>query len=288
VATLRALKRRISSVKSVAHITKSMEMLSVVKIYHLRKKVEESVPYVERLRELLLSIASHLGTDMTNSPLFTVKPIQKILVVPLTSDRGFCGAFNTNVLGLAHRYINETGSEVVLGTIGNKATKEYKHQGFDIVFEFPKLLDRITYANARALSEQIKKLYISNTVQAVSFVYMEFQSVMRQETVVREMLPLISIKKSHEISLETFHFKPDPKYILDSLMDEYIDLFVYKVLLEAGASEQAMRRMSMHRATENADDLAERLTIRYQRTRQAAITKELTEITSGAEAIKER
>jgi len=152
----------------------------------------------------------------------------------------------------------------------------------------PGILDRLSFAQAQKLSRRIKEMYIAGDVQAVSFVYMEFQSVLRQESVVREMLPLVPIKKGHTIPLETFIFKPDPTAILGTLMDNYVDLFVYKVLLEAGASEQAMRRMSMHRATENAEDLGQKLTIKYQRTRQAAITKELTEITSGAEAIKER
>ncbi len=288
MATLRALKRRISSVESVAHITRSMEMLSVVKIYHLRKKVEESVPYVNKLRELLMSIASTISLDINISPLFNPREVQKTLVVPLTSDRGFCGAFNTNVMNLALNYEIQNRGEEIYGTIGKKAASELRHLGKEVNFEFPGLLDRITYQNAQLLSEQIKKLYISNQVQAVSFVYMEFQSVLKQETVVREMLPLSPITKSTHRNLETFLFRPDARSILDDLTSQYVDLFVYKVLLEAGASEQAMRRMSMHRATENADELAQKLTIKYQRTRQAAITKELTEITSGAEAIKER
>jgi len=288
VATLRALKRRIASVDSVAHITRSMEMLSVVKIYHLRKKVEESVPYVEKLRELLVSIASHTSTDLTINPLFIARPIEKVLIIPLTSDRGFCGAFNSNVMSLTKRYSEELGLKSIFATIGKKANAELIKQGHEISFQMPGILDKLSFTQAQILSKKIKEMYILDEVQAVSFVYMEFQSVLRQESVVREMLPLVPIMKGHSIPLETFIFKPSPAAILDTLMDNYVDLFVYKVLLEAGASEQAMRRMSMHRATENADDLGQKLTIKYQRTRQAAITKELTEITSGAEAIKER
>ncbi|HOR47155.1 MAG TPA: ATP synthase F1 subunit gamma [Caldisericia bacterium] len=288
MATLRTLKRRIASVDSVAHITRSMEMLSVVKIYHLRKKVEESVPYVEKLRELLVSIASHTSTDLTANPLFIARPIEKVLIIPLTSDRGFCGAFNSNVMSLTKRYSEELGLKSTFATIGKKANAELTKQGHEISFQMPGILDKLSFTQAQILSKKIKEMYISDEVQAVSFVYMEFQSVLRQESVVREMLPLVPIMKGHSIPLETFIFKPNPTAILDTLMDNYVDLFVYKVLLEAGASEQAMRRMSMHRATENADDLGQKLTIKYQRTRQAAITKELTEITSGAEAIKER
>ncbi len=288
MAALRALKRRIHSVKSVAHITRSMEMLSVVKIYHLRKKVEESVPYVEKLRELLISIADHISADITTSPLFLVKPVQKTLIVPLTSDRGFCGAFNSNVESLTKRYVEQLEGEKVFGTIGKKMANNLERQGNQVVIKKPGLLDHVTFAQAKSLSKEIKQMYVANDFQAVTFVYMEFQSVLRQETVVRQLLPSSSIKAGEKKSLETFIFKPDPSQILDTLMDSYLDLFVYKVLLEAGASEQAMRRMSMHRATENADELAQKLTVKYQRTRQAAITKELTEITSGAEAIKER
>ena len=288
MATLRALKRRISSVESVAHITRSMEMLSVVKIYHLRKKVEESVPYVNKLRELLNSIASTISLDMNISPLFNPREVQKTLVIPLTSDRGFCGAFNTNVMNLALNFEVQNKGAEVYATIGKKAAADLRHLGKEVCFEMPGLLDHISYQNAQILSEKIKTMYISNQVQAVSFVYMEFQSVLKQESVVREMLPLSPINKREHRNLETFLFKPDASSILENLTSQYVDLFVYKVLLEAGASEQAMRRMSMHRATENADELAQKLTIKYQRTRQAAITKELTEITSGAEAIKER
>lgn len=286
MATLRALRRRISSVKSVSHITRSMEMLSVVKIYHLRKQVEESVPYVEKLRELLLSISAHIHEDITVSPLFESRPVEKSLLMILTSDRGFCGAFNSNVTSISENFIE--GRNVILGTTSKKTAKQFKKHGHEFVIEEPGLLDHVTFSMAQKISDVIKRMYIADEIQSVSFAYMEFQSVLKQESVIREMLPLVPITKGYRKSLETFIFKPEPKDILDGLMSNYVDLFVYKVLLEAAASEQAMRRMSMHRATENAEELGQKLWIRYQRTRQAAITKELTEITSGANAIKER
>lgn len=286
MATLRALRRRISSVKSVSHITRSMEMLSVVKIYHLRKQVEESVPYVEKLRELLLSISAHISADITVSPLFESRPVDKSLLIVLTSDRGFCGAFNSNVTTLSQNFVCD--KNVVLGSTSRKTAKHFKKEGFEFVIEEPGLLDHVTFAHAQRISDVIKKMYVSNQVQSVNFAYMEFQSVLKQESVIREMLPLVPITKGEKKSLESFIFKPEPREILDGLMSNYVDLFVYKVLLEAAASEQAMRRMSMHRATENAQELGQKLWIKYQRTRQAAITKELTEITSGANAIKER
>jgi F-type H+-transporting ATPase subunit gamma len=263
-----------------------MEMLSVVKIYHLRKQVEESVPYVEKLRELLLSISAHISADTTVSPLFEARPVEKSLLMILTSDRGFCGAFNTNVTSLSHNFIENNNA--ILGTTSKKTAKHFKKEGLSFIIEEPGLLDHVTFSAAQKISETIKKLYITNQVQSVSFAYMEFQSVLKQESVIREMLPLVSITKGEKKSLESFIFKPNPQDILDGLMSNYVDLFVYKVLLEAAASEQAMRRMSMHRATENAQELGQKLWIKYQRTRQAAITKELTEITSGANAIKER
>jgi F-type H+-transporting ATPase subunit gamma len=263
-----------------------MEMLSVVKIYHLRKQVEESVPYVEKLRELLLSISGHISADVTVSPLFEARPVEKSLLIILTSDRGFCGAFNTNVTSLSHNFIENHNT--ILGTTSKKTAKHFKKDGYNFVIEEPGLLDHVTFSAAQKISDTIKKLYITNQVQSVSFAYMEFQSVLKQESVIREMLPLVPITKGEKKSLESFIFKPNPQDILDGLMSNYVDLFVYKVLLEAAASEQAMRRMSMHRATENAQELGQKLWIKYQRTRQAAITKELTEITSGANAIKER
>ncbi|HOO96281.1 MAG TPA: ATP synthase F1 subunit gamma [Caldisericia bacterium] len=287
MATLRDLKRRINSVRSVAHITKSMEMLSVVKIYHLRKKVEESVPFVETLRELLVSIASHLSLDIEVSPLFLSRPVENTLIIPLTSDRGFCGSFNSNVTDITNRFISQHQADIKIGTVSKKTSAEFSKHGQDIEFQYPGLLDRVTFENAKILSSRIKELYTSGQVQSVHFSYMEFQSVLKQESVVREMLPLAQIEKGKKRKLEDFIFKPNPKDILESLTDAYVDLFVYKVLLEAAASEQAMRRMSMHRATENAEELSQKLTIKYQRTRQASITKELTEITSGAEALKE-
>lgn len=286
MATLRALRRRISSVKSVSHITRSMEMLSVVKIYHLRKQVEESVPYVEKLRELLLSISAHISEDIIVSPLFESRPVEKSLLIILTSDRGFCGAFNSNVTAMSHNFIASHNS--ILGTTSRKTAVHFKKEGHGFAIEEPGLLDHVTFAAAKKISDTIKSLYVSNQVQSVNFAYMEFQSVLKQESVIREMLPLVPITKGESKSLESFIFKPNPQVILDGLMSNYVDLFVYKVLLEAAASEQAMRRMSMHRATENAHDLGQKLWIKYQRTRQAAITKELTEITSGANAIKER
>jgi F-type H+-transporting ATPase subunit gamma len=206
--------------------------------------------------------------------------------VVLTSDRGFCGAFNSNVTAISESYMEDRNA--ILGTTSKKTAKQFRKEGREFVIEMPGLLDHVTFARAREMSETIKRLYISNEIQSVNFAYMEFQSVLKQESVIREMLPLVPITKGSRKSLESFIFKPDPRDILDGLMSNYVDLFVYKVLLEAAASEQAMRRMSMHRATENAEELGQKLWIKYQRTRQAAITKELTEITSGANAIKER
>jgi len=287
VATLRDLKRRITSVKSVAHITRSMEMLSVVKIYHLRKQVEKSIPFVEKLSELLMSIADHLHSDINVGPLFETRPEKTTLLVPLTSDRGFCGSFNSNITSITRRFVNQSESEILLGTVSKKTKKEFEINGLEHAFSYPGLLDKVTFENAKMIASDVKKLYIENRVQSVNFAYMEFQSVLKQVSVVRQMLPLARITKGKKKRFEDFIFKPDPAKIIDSLTSTYIDLFVYKVLLEASASEQAMRRMSMHRATENADELSQKLTIKYQRTRQATITKELTEITSSAEALKE-
>ncbi len=287
MATLRDLKRRISSVKSVAHITRSMEMLSVVKIYHLRKQVEQSVPFVEKLQEMLISIANHIHADVNTGPLFESSPIEKTLLIPLTSDRGFCGSFNSNITSITRRFIEQSDVEVLLGTISKKTSKEFDKNGNKIVFSHPGMLDKVTFDNAQLIGSKIKEMYINGEIQSVNFAYMEFQSVLKQESVVRQMLPLARITKGKKRLVEDFIFKPEPAKIIDSLTNTYIDLFIYKVLLEASASEQAMRRMSMHRATENADELSEKLTIKYQRTRQASITKELTEITSSAEALKE-
>ena len=264
-----------------------MEMLSVVKIYHLRKQVEKSIPFVEKLSELLMSIANHLHSDISVGPLFETRPEKTTLLVPLTSDRGFCGSFNSNITSITRRFVSQSESEILLGTVSKKTKKEFDINGLEHAFSYPGLLDKVTFENAKMIANDVKKLYIENRVQSVNFAYMEFQSVLKQVSVVRQMLPLAKITKGTKKRFEDFIFKPDPAKIIDSLTSTYIDLFVYKVLLEASASEQAMRRMSMHRATENADELSQKLTIKYQRTRQATITKELTEITSSAEALKE-
>ncbi len=287
MATLRDLKRRIASVDSVAHITRSMEMLSVVKIYHLRKQVGKSIPFVNKLRDLLVSIAEHLNTDINTSPLFESKPVETTLMIPLTSDRGFCGSFNSNITDITKRWLTQNDTDVLMGSLSKNTTKELNHLGHNIIVNHPGMLDKVTFDNAKKLAGEIKTMYIENRIQSVKFAYMEFQSVLNQVSVIRQMLPLAEIKKAQKTSVEDFIFKPNPEKIIDSLTSTYVDLFVYKVLLEASASEQAMRRMSMHRATENAHELSQKLTIKYQRTRQATITKELTEITSSAEALKE-
>ena len=290
---LKELKNRISSVKSTRKITSAMKMVAASKLRRAQELAESSRVYADSLSFILSSLAGNTKNSSDLPEILTGRENSKIsLLIINSSDRGLCGGFNSNLFRNAKKWISDQqglGKSVKIMTVGKKASSFYKKTDLDIVASFEDL-----NSNDRQLqvSEEIKnkiiELFENNEIDEVSILFNKFVSAISQETTYQSLIPLSNDETSEEES-ETnnsvFEFEPDKNELLEYLVPRNFLTQIYRSVLESSASEHAARMTSMDNATRNAGDMIDRLTLTYNRTRQAFITKELIEIISGAEAV---
>ena len=290
---LKELKNRISSVKSTRKITSAMKMVAASKLRRAQELAESSRVYADSLSFILSSLAGNTKNSSDLPEILTGRENSKIsLLIINSSDRGLCGGFNSNLFRNAKKWISdqqEQGKSVKIMTVGKKASSFYKKTDLDIVASFEDL-----NSNDRQLqvSEEIKnkimELFENNEIDEVSILFNKFVSAISQEPTYQSLIPLSNDETSEEES-ETnnsvFEFEPDKNELLEYLVPRNFLTQIYRSVLESSASEHAARMTSMDNATRNAGDMIDRLTLTYNRTRQAFITKELIEIISGAEAV---
>ena len=290
---LKELKNRISSVKSTRKITSAMKMVAASKLRRAQELAESSRVYADSLSFILSSLAGNTKNSSDLPEILTGRENSKIsLLIINSSDRGLCGGFNSNLFRNAKKWISDQqgqGKSVKIMTVGKKASSFYKKTDLDIVASFEDL-----NSNDRQLqvSEEIKnkimELFESNEIDEVSILFNKFVSAISQEPTYQSLIPLSNDETSEDES-ETnnaiFEFEPDKNELLEYLVPRNFLTQIYRSVLESSASEHAARMTSMDNATRNAGDMIDRLTLTYNRTRQAFITKELIEIISGAEAV---
>ncbi len=290
---LKELKNRISSVKSTRKITSAMKMVAASKLRRAQELAESSRVYADSLSFILSSLAGNTKNSSDLPEILTGRENSKIsLLIINSSDRGLCGGFNSNLFRNAKKWISDQqglGKSVKIMTVGKKASSFYKKTDLDIVASFEDL-----NSNDRQLqvSEEIKnkimELFENNEIDEVSILFNKFVSAISQEPTYQSLIPLSNDETSEEES-ETnnsvFEFEPDKNELLEYLVPRNFLTQIYRSVLESSASEHAARMTSMDNATRNAGDMIDRLTLTYNRTRQAFITKELIEIISGAEAV---
>ena len=290
---LKELKNRISSVKSTRKITSAMKMVAASKLRRAQELAESSRVYADSLSFILSSLAGNTKNSSDLPKILTGRENSKIsLLIINSSDRGLCGGFNSNLFRNAKKWISDQqglGKSVKIMTVGKKASSFYKKTDLDIVASFEDL-----NSNDRQLqvSEEIKnkimELFENNEIDEVSILFNKFVSAISQEPTYQSLIPLSNDETSEEES-ETnnsvFEFEPDKNELLEYLVPRNFLTQIYRSVLESSASEHAARMTSMDNATRNAGDMIDRLTLTYNRTRQAFITKELIEIISGAEAV---
>ena len=290
---LKELKNRISSVKSTRKITSAMKMVAASKLRRAQELAESSRVYADSLSFILSSLAGNTKNSSDLPEILTGRENSKIsLLIINSSDRGLCGGFNSNLFRNAKKWISDQqglGKSVKIMTVGKKASSFYKTTDLDIVASFEDL-----NSNDRQLqvSEEIKnkimELFENNEIDEVSILFNKFVSAISQEPTYQSLIPLSNDETSEEES-ETnnsvFEFEPDKNELLEYLVPRNFLTQIYRSVLESSASEHAARMTSMDNATRNAGDMIDRLTLTYNRTRQAFITKELIEIISGAEAV---
>ncbi|MEM8882989.1 MAG: ATP synthase F1 subunit gamma [Planctomycetota bacterium] len=287
----KVIRKRIKSVSSTKKITRTMEMVASAKLRTAQQAVTGSGPYLEQLRELMREIGAS-GIDVSRWPQFEQREGKRTLLFVMTSNRGLCGAFNANLYRLAKNVYDrkiEEGREVVLYMTGRKGITAMRYQGVPLDKTYiDEVSDKPTPDDAEFFLDELSTPFLNGDVDEVVVVYPHWISMGAQPPTELRLLPIAPDESEGEADQNAIPplFEPDPEQILDQLLPLYLRQTVYSILTEAVASEQLARRMAMKLATDNASELVTALTRAYNQARQAQITKELSEIIGGAEALK--
>jgi F-type H+-transporting ATPase subunit gamma len=288
VPSLIDLRRRIRSVKNTEQITKAMKMVSAAKLRRAQERVIAARPYANLMREMLADLAAAAQSDerASESPWLAVREWKRIDLVFFSSDTGLAGAFNSNLLKAAQKFFADyKGAEVTLTLVGRKGRDFYRRRGAKILAEHINLPTRPAYQNAAAIAGEVIRRYRDGETDAVFVLNNEFKSVMSQKLSVLQLLPVALGDGKQEV--KDYIYEQSPVDMLDRLMPRYVEVAVFRAMLETIASYQAARMTAMDKASSNARDVIDTLTLNMNRIRQAAITKEIIEVVSGAAAASE-
>ncbi|RYG72313.1 ATP synthase F1 subunit gamma [bacterium] len=291
MASLRDIRRKIRVVKNIAQITQAMKMVAAAKLRRVQERVQKGKPYANTMAELVGALAPSVK-DFSH-PLLTVRPTENVMVVAIAGDKGLCGAYNTNILRVSHRFLDqkiaELGKEhVKLVTIGRKANEYFAKRGYVAESQFPGIGPETPYEQIRAISNTLTGEFSIGQVDEVYVCYTEFVSALVQRPETVKFLPIeppSTEEGKEDAGGSDFIFEPKIEDLLGVLLPRYVETRVYQLLLEATASEFGARMTAMSNATKNANDQIDSLTLVANRTRQAGITKELLDIIGGSEAI---
>ena len=291
MATLDDLKKRIASVKSTQKITKAMKMVAAAKLRRAQENAEKGRPYSEKMNNIILNLSSGIS-DKENAPkLLSGTGEDKVhLCIVLTSDRGLCGGFNTNIIKKAKTYfqkISDEGKTLKIITVGSKGYDQLKRVYKDAIVERISFKDSktINYLDAEKVGKMIIQNFEKEEFDVCTIFYNKFKNVITQIPQEQQIIPLKTSEAEENSSEDNYEFEPDEDEILSNLLPKNISTQIFKAMLENSASEQGSRMSAMDNATRNAGEMVDKLTIEYNRSRQAAITKELIEIISGAESL---
>ena len=313
--SLKAIRKRISSVQSTQKITRAMKMVAGARLHKAQQRILEMRPYAQKTQQVLSSITAEPPSaaleegqaqgegeaaggwqDKPAHPLLVGRPERRVLLVVLTSDRGLCGAFNTNINKRAEREWRErtaNGQEVKIVVVGRKGRDYLTRRGAPILEYLPGVWDKLGLETAQTVGKAILAPFNRDEVDAIYLVYNQFKSAMSQEVTVESLLPVArkdggkEEQKAEGEARTEFLFEPDKPALLDRLVPMYVDISILRALYESQASELGARMTAMDAATKNAKEMIGALTLQYNKARQAAITKELMEIIGGSEALKE-
>ena len=293
MASLKFLRNRIVSVKSTQKITKAMKMVAAAKLRKAQQNAENARPYSEKLNSIILNLKNSV-TDMDSAPklLFGNQKNETHLCVILSSDRGLCGGFNTNICRKAKVFFEkalEEGKNLKIIVVGSKANDQLKRKYNQYIIDRVSLKDEkvVSFAKAQEITDKILNLFTRNEFDVCTLFYNKFKSVIAQIPQSQQLIPVSIDEKPNQQNTANsqYDYEPDENEILENLLPKNIATQIYAAFLENQASEQGSRMTAMDNATRNAGDLISKLTINYNRTRQAVITKELIEIISGAESL---
>jgi F-type H+-transporting ATPase subunit gamma len=302
-ASLRDIRKRISSVRSTQQITKAMKMVAAAKLRRAQESILATRPYATKMFEVLSRLAARTSAEV--HPLLARREPKRVEVVVFTSDRGLCGAFNMNLIQKAEKFVQAEKpkmEEIALSFIGRKGRDYFRKRNVMMRREHVNFFGKVDFVLAAKIGQELVQTYAARQVDGIYLLYSEFRSAIQQRVVLRRILPVepkvgekgLDISASAEAhssgigrgSGVEYLYEPSEAEILDKLLPMYVEVQVYQALLESLASEYGARMTAMENATQNASEMIDKLTLIYNKARQAAITKELIEIVSGAEALK--
>ena len=279
--SIKEVKNRIGSVKSTQQLTKAMKMVAAAKLKKAQDKVLQLRPYSKKLNEILSNLS-----DSINNELFKERNVNKVLIVIVSSDKGLCGGFNSSLIKEFKSFSNDNNfNNITVLPIGKKAYDFFKNSNFDLILDYWEELNEFSYEKSSEICDFIISSFIESRFDKVSIIYNEFKNVAVQKTVSENFLPVIQEETKQNDSNNNYIFEPQKNKIIDDLIPQTLKTQLLKSVLESNASEQGSRMTAMSQATDNAGELLKELKLTYNRSRQAAITKEILEIVGGAEAL---
>lgn len=287
---LKEVRNRIKSVTSTQQITKAMKMVSAAKLRRAQDAIIQMRPYAQKLQEMLSNIAS-ASSDMA-LPLAEERAAERVLLIPITSDRGLCGAYNSNVIKatrqlIADKYATQFAKgNVTILPIGKKGYEYFVKNNYKVVADFWTIFADLSFDNVRNAAVYAQKAFLNKEYDRVELVYSQFKNAATQKFVTEAYLPIPKVENTTGGKTSDFIYEPSKEILVQELMPKILNTQVYKAVLDANASEHGARMTAMDKASENANELLKNLKISYNRARQAAITTELTEIVSGAAALQ--
>ncbi len=284
---LKEIKRRIRSVKNTQQITKAMKLVSASKLRKAQLAILQARPYAIKMMDVLNHLAARCNSDL--HPLLDMREGHRHLLLIITSDKGLCGGFNGTIIRKTTQYLKDNAqNENSLIIAGKKGNDVFRNRPVNIRQDIIGWTKDFGYLKARGIGENLAALFTEKKVDKVFIIYNEFKSVMQQEIVVEQLLPIVPEKLAHKDGtfVVDYIYEPDEEAILDELLKRYMTVEVYRAFLESSASEHGARMTAMDSATRNAGEMIDSLTLTYNKARQAYITKELIEIVNGAEALK--
>ena len=288
---LKEVRNRIKSVQSTQQITKAMKMVSAAKLRRAQDAIIQMRPYAQKLQEMLSNIVGNADGDI-NLALAKQRPVEKVLIIVITSDRGLCGGYNSNLIKLVKNDIQEkytaqlAKGNVEILPLGKKGYEHFSKNNFKVVDRYWNIFSDLNFENVAAAAKFAMDTFAKGDIDAVDLVYSEFKNAATQRFVAEQFLPIPKVQQKKGAKKADFIFEPEQDRLVAELMPKILNTQLYKAVLDANASEHGARMTAMDKASDNANELLKSLRISYNRARQAAITTELTEIVSGAAALQ--
>ena len=289
MASLRDIRKRIVSVRNMQQVTKAMKMVAAAKLRRAQDSILRARPYAEKIEQVLGGVATR--ADEEAHPLLQRRTPKRVELVVMTSDRGLCGAFNSNVLRRAQRFLYENRDRyehLQVSTIGKRGRDYFRKRQIPSRRDYPGVFDALVYDQAKTLADELTAAYLENQLDAVFLLYNSFVSAIVQRPTLVQLLPIAAhpVAEDEKCRPVDYLYEPGRREVLDELLPRHLAMQIWRALLESNAAEHAARMSAMEGATKNSSEIIDRLTLQYNRARQASITTELVEIVSGAEALK--